>query len=340
MIDLNTKQTNNVLKKVKNVWIRFKKIKQIKKKYKIDCSISFLTGPNLLNVLTKNKDKTIISIRNNLKKKNFSKIVEWINKFTCKKADHIITVSKQMEQDLIKEYSILKNKITTIYNVCDIKEIEEKKQEEIEKKDIFGSGPVIITLGRLIHQKAHWHLIRSFSKVVEKFPKAKLIILGRGELETYLSMLIKQLGLEKNVIILEFQKNPYPYLDHSDIFILPSLFEGMSNAILDAIACELPIIVSDCKYGNKEIVCEDWEKIKKIEVVQEEEYGILIPTCDGKHYTAKEELTKEEKEMAKAMLSLLEHPEKYQKYKEASKKRKNDFGIENYVKEWINKIEE
>ena len=201
------------------------------------------------------------------------------------------------------------------------------------------SGPVIITLGRLIHQKAHWHLIRSFSKVVEKFPKAKLIILGRGELKTYLLMLIKKLKLEKNVMILEFQKNPYPYLACSDIFILPSLFEGMSNAILDAIACELPVIVSDCKYGNKEIVSRSWKKIRKIEVMQEEKYGILIPTCDGKHYTAKEELTKEEKEMAKAILNLLEHPEKHQKYKEASKRRKKDFEIEKNIREWIEIIE-
>lgn len=139
--------------------------------------------------------------------------------------------------------------------------------------------------------------------------------------------------------MLGFKKNPYPYLDKSDIFILPSLFEGMSNSVLDAIACELPVIVSDCKYGNKEIVSKNWKNIREVVEVQEEEYGILIPTCDGNYYTAKEELTKEEKEMAKAILTLLDDSEKYKKYKKASKIRKGDFEIEKSIKGWMEIIE-
>ena len=338
IIDLKTKQTNNIIKKIYNLIVRFNKIKEIKKKYKIDCSISFLTETNLINSLTKKKEKIIVSIRNNLSEKKFKNILKFITKITFKKADKIVVVSKHMEEDIKQKYLINNNKITTIYNGCNQNQIEKLSNEKIEGKylEMFTSGKTIITMGRFNNQKAHWHLIRSFSNVVKEVPDAKLLLLGRGHLKKYLQNLIIDLKLEKNIKILEFQRNPYNFLKKCDIFIMPSLYEGMSNSIIEAMCCNLPVIATDCKYGNREILSKDWQKCGKINKMEKVDYGVLIPTCDGIKYNANKALTKEEIEMTKAILYVLKNKEKFVK---CSIERKKDFKLEDRIKEWIEVIE-
>ena len=336
IIDLKTPRTTNYLKKVKYVFVRYKAIKKIKQQYNIDCSISFMTQPNLLNLLTKNKEKTIISIRNNLNKKKLRRITKMIGKLTYKKADKIITVSKEMEIDFKKEYSFVKDKVTTICNAYDSEKIENLRYEELRRSKLFKNKQVVITMGRLAKQKGQWNLIRAFTEVVKKYPNAQLLILGRGSYRKYLQKLIEELGLIENASVVGFQKNPFNFLEKSDVFILPSYFEGMSNALLEAVGCDMPVIASDCKYGNKEIICKDWTSIDKIDKMTKTDYGILIPLCDEIEYNAKHELTKEEKEIAKAIIYALENKEELRK---ASMIRKQDFILENRINEWINVIE-
>ena len=109
IIDLHTKITNkNYIKKIINVFKRIWLVKKYKKQLNIDVTISLLTTPNLINVLTKGKDKTIVSIRNNLKRKKW--IEDKVNSFAMKKADKIVTVSKEMRDFYITHNKINKNK--------------------------------------------------------------------------------------------------------------------------------------------------------------------------------------------------------------------------------------
>lgn len=109
-----------------------KKIKRIKQKYNIKYSISALTFPNFLNALTRVNDKLILTIHNNLKYKKHSLLVKLIHKFSCKMADKIVCVSYGIMKSQIEDFNISKNKVTTIYNICNVDNVLEKSREEID----------------------------------------------------------------------------------------------------------------------------------------------------------------------------------------------------------------
>lgn len=327
VIDLKTKITKNPLKKILHFFTRIYKVRKIKKQYKIDCTISFLPGPNIVNVLSKIHDRTIISVRNTqskLKKNIFRNLV---NQISFNKADKIVTVCDYVKEDILNTYTIKKDKIVTIYNTYNEEEIEKKKAEKIDKTEqqYFSKNKTVITVGRLIKQKGQWHLIRAFKEVVKELPDAKLIILGRGELQEYLKNVIKINQLDKNVYLCGFKENPYKYMQHSDIFVLPSLYEGMPNVILEAMSCNLPIIATNCEGGNKEILGEN-------------QYGILINKLDGKLYLD-EPLTNAEEEMKNAIINILTKKQQREKYIEKSKERIEYFKKENNIRKWIDILE-
>ncbi len=324
VIDLKIPESRYFLKKIINIFIRAKKIKKIKKQLNINCSISFLSGPNIVNCLSRKDDKIIISIRNmqsKLKKNIFRDIV---NQITLKKADKIVTVSNDVKKDIQKRYKVDEKRIITIPNMVNIEQIQQMACEDIDEKDIYVNDDIkIINIGRLIPQKGQWHLIKAFKIVTEKYTKAKLIILGRGELKESLNELIHKLNIQDNVFLLDFKPNPYKYLAKSDIFVSTSLYEGMSNVILEAMACGLPIIATDCKGGTKEII--------------ENKYGILIPNFTEK-YDITEKINDEEHNLAERIIELIKDEEKREKYIEMSSERIKDFEIKEIKKRWMDVI--
>jgi glycosyltransferase involved in cell wall biosynthesis len=115
----------------------------------------------------------------------------------------------------------------------------QNKKSNIEKKKNF------LAVGRLTYQKGFDTLIHSFkeSKLYKK--GWKLIILGEGKDELNLKKLVKEKKLEKLVIFYGFRQNIFDYYNKSRIFVLSSRYEGMPNALLEAISYNIPTIISD-----------------------------------------------------------------------------------------------
>ena len=224
-----------------------KQIRKIKEKYNITHTISLCSKMNYFNVMSKVNDVNIISIRNYLSVSVKEKKYQHINKVSAKYADKIIVVSKQLIEDQVKNFKADNGKIHVIYNYID----EERIDECLIDANIDKNENSIINIGRLSYQKGQLNLIRAFKKVVMIISNAKLYILGQGELKEELEHEIKKLDLEKNVFMLGFQKNPYKFLKEANVFVLSSFYEGMSNAILEAMYCGLPIISTDCKSRYK-----------------------------------------------------------------------------------------
>ncbi len=343
LIDINIKANNNPVIKTINFLRRYFKIRKIKTKYNIDVSISFLEGPNLLNILTKGKDKVIVSVRGYISKNStgiYANLSRYFMKKTYNNADVIVSVSNLIKNDLVNNFNINEDKVFTIYNPYDIEKIEKLSNESIEDEyeEIFKRN-VIITVGRLDRFKGHWHLIRAFKKINDKNKDIKLVILGEGKLRKYLQNLIDSLELNDNVYLLGFKKNPYKYIKKSSIFVLPSLSEGFPNALAEAMACGIPVISSDCKSGPREILAPGTNIEFQCNEKEYAEYGILIPVCDGNHYTFDEPLTREENIMADCILELMNNRELYQRYAKKAKKRIKDFEIEAIIKKWQNIID-
>lgn len=338
---LNSSSSRLVLNsKILSLVSKLRKVYNLKTKRTSSTTISFMEYQNIINLLSASRGKSIVSVRNHMSTKHKqgikSKLWNLTIKFLYPKADLIIAVSEEIKRDLIDNYNIKADKIKVIYNSYDIHGIKEMAKEEIEDKysEIF-NHPVIITAGRLNKQKGHWHLIRAFSKVKEAIPNAKLVILGEGELESYLKELASDLNIIDDVHFLGFQKNPFKYIARSKIFVLTSFHEGFPNALAEAMVCGVPVISSDCKSGPREILAPtEFDNQNMNYKICKDRYGILTPVCDGIKYHAIDPITREEVAIADSMISLLKDDGHRTYFSNQSKERIKDFEISKIIKEW------
>lgn len=311
----------------------------LKQKLKKSITISFMETSNIPNILSGGKTITSIHEFKPASKNSIRKsLTEFLIRLLYNHASMNVAVSKSVEKSLNDIYNINKNKTTTIYNFIILKDINKLKEKPLEDQDkeIF-KNPVIITAGRLTYQKAHWHLIRSFSKVKKKIKDAKLVILGTGELKEELYKLTKSLNIDKDVFFLGFKENPYKYFNNADVFVLSSYYEGFAMVIVEAMSCDLPIISVDCPSGPKEIIAPDlWDK--KLTETTYGLYGILVPPFKKEGINTLS-LSKQEKKLADAIIKLLKNPYLKEKYAKQSKLRSKYFDTQNIIKQWLNLID-
>ena len=322
-----------------------KKIRNIKLKKRIDVSISFLDDADFGNIFTKQKhEKTIISIRNKLSALNASFIGKLRSGFLMMRADTIIAISEMVKYDLINNYNVNVQKIKVIYNPSNkdviMSAIRDTDVEEIDKW-IFDSEKVVINIGRLTEQKGQWHIIRAFSKVVEEIPNAKLVILGQGELEDYLSNLIKEYKLHLNIFLLGYKRNPYPYIKKSNLFVFGSLFEGLGNSIIESLSCETLVLSTDCDSGPREILypSSDINATGLATKITEADFGILVPVFDGIKYDSLEPLTNEELMMAEAIITYLNSKALRLHYEKMAIQAVTRFNEIDIINAWIREID-
>lgn len=327
--------------KIKIFWsLRFAyKLRKLKKELKITHSISFLSVPNLANVISKRNEQVIVSVRNKMSERK-NKLVRLKEKWIFRHADVVVALSEMIKYDLAKNFYVDEKKIITIYNPCYIDNIAKLMLEEqfsLREKEIMSKnkGNIILTAGRLTDQKGQWHLIRAFSKVVQVFPQAQLLILGKGKNESYLKSLVKDLGLQANVYFLGYKDNPYSYMYNADLFVFPSVYEGLGNVLLECMACGLPIISTDCDYGPRELLDPDSDFFDKVKDVTFAQYGVLIPPVDDYKYASNDLLVYSENKMAEAIIEMLKNKNLREEYESVVLERGKAFDYKAITKQWL-----
>ena len=302
---------------------RYKKILQDNH---TDISLSFMTRPNYVNIFSKlfgSKIKTIISERSHFSMQySYPTLQSYINKKLVRLynyADLIVTNSKGNARDLLENFSI-KAKIKTIYNLIDIKKIETLQKEEISiKKEKF----TFVTIGRLDSGKNHKLLINAMQGI-----DANLWIIGEGKLRNDLEEYIDALNLQEKVFLLGRQENPYKILSKANCFVFGSNHEGFPNVLLEALACGLPIISTDCKSGPREIIAPKTNINDFLEdEVEFAEYGILVPVNNSK-------------QLSNAMIKLFKNHSLYDKYTQQSIIRSNEYRKEVIVEKFVKEVME
>jgi len=224
--------------------------------------------------------------------------------YLYQKAEAVICVSKGIADDILKTVN-RSLKIEVIYNPVITSNIYQLAQAPINHPWFSDSKiPVIIAVGRLVKCKDYPTLFLAFSSVIQKQP-VRLVILGRGPEEYKLKQLINKLGLSQNVAFLGFQENPYKYMKKASVFVLSSLQEGFGNVIIEAMACGVPVVSTNCPTGPGEII----ENMKN---------GILVPVGD-------------QESMAEAILKILQNPVLAQEFSVAGKERAKFFSVEKSV---------
>ena len=120
-----------------------------------------------------------------------------------------------------------------------------------------GAAPVVLSVGRLSPEKNFALLIRAFAQLpAASGPQPRLAIIGDGPERDRLRALIDALGLHERVRLLGQRDNPFAYMRRSRVFAFASNFEGFGNVLIEAMACGLPIVCTDCPVGPREILCD------------------------------------------------------------------------------------
>lgn len=301
----NLENDNYEYSKLKRNYIRIKKLRQICKREKPDVIIAFMAEPNFRAIIATIglRTKTIISVRNDPNKEYSGKLMSFVGKCILPLADGCVFQTKDAKEWFPKK---LQKKSTIIYNAV------KADFFEIQRKPIDG---LVVTCGRLEEQKNHKMLIRAFKNVVEKYPNIKLHIYGEGSLQEQLQKLIDDLGLKNTIILKGITSDVSSILKEADIFVLPSLYEGMPNALMEAMAVGVPSIATDCPCGGSKMLLED-------------ENGVLVKNDD-------------EYELSKAIeLLLIDKSKKIQLSKNAKKEANNFKADDIYIKwnEYIEKV--
>lgn len=293
---------NNVI--IKNI-SRIKRLHSILKSECPDCIVSFMAEANFRSIIASfgMKTKTIVSVRNDPKVEYPGKVRGFFGRHMLNFADGCVFQTKDA-QDWF--YNRLKSKSTIILNSV------KKDFFEIERKQIDNT---IVTCGRLEEQKNQKLLVEAFELVEKVHSGAKLFIYGEGRLRTELELLIKNKGLEKKIFLCGNYNNIPEVLSWANIFVLSSDYEGMPNALMEALAAGIPSISTDCPCGGPEFLISN--KIN----------GMLTTVGDMK-------------QLANSIIYLLNNKKTADKMGVNAKKKAYDFYPDKINNEWHRYIEE
>lgn len=193
-----------------------------------------------------------------------------IEKILSKFTDTLITINKE---DYERAKTFYAKKVEYIPGVgIDVEKIQNIEVDKEQKRKELGLSMddiVLLSVGELSSRKNHITPIRALAEIKDK--NIKYLIAGVGALENYLKEEIKKLGLENQVKLLGYRKDIYELNKISDIFIFPSKQEGLPVALMEALACGLPVICSGIR-GNRDLIGEKkyCVNIYNIEVLQKE----------------------------------------------------------------------
>lgn len=317
--------TESGLLKALKIPILAYKYSRLVKKLNITHSVSLLTRPNFINIiaskLTKYRFKVITnelafpSLQYSYKgfQSNFNKtLIRWL----YKQSDMIIGNSIGNYRDLIDNFEVPSQKTRVVHNPIDLEYIK-----NIEAIDTFFDTQKfnIITLGRLEKGKNHVMLIEAINKLQN--PLVRLYIYGVGDVQEELEQLIKKLNVCDQVFLMGFDPNPYKYLKAADLFIFGSNHEGFPNVLLEAMACGLPILTTNCQSGPSEIM--ELETVKDHLMITD--YGILVPIKNADI-------------MAKGINYFIENKEYSETCKINGQRRIKDFEKDRILKKYIDLI--
>lgn len=165
-------------------------------------------------------------------------------------ADCLLVNSDALAADMAQVLELDRRSIRVIHNPLDIAAI---RRSAADKAPLPIDGPFIFTAGRLVHQKGHDVLIRAFAASAFR-SSHRLVIAGEGpELEP-LQALAGELGVADRLVFPGFQANPWAWMKRSNLYLLPSRWEGCPNALAEALACGAPAVASDCRFGPSELI--------------------------------------------------------------------------------------
>ena len=185
-----------------------------------------------------------ISLPNN----RFPQLMRWAYAGLYSSADMLICSSERMKEEFVSQFRIPSNRIRILPNPVDEQAI---RLRATECSVVRVSGRCFVAAGRLTHQKGFDLLLEMFAEINDS--ESRLVILGEGLDENSLRQQARELDINARVLLVGFTDNPWAWFAAADVFLLPSRWEGMPNAALEALACGLPVIATPESGGITEV---------------------------------------------------------------------------------------
>src|SRR5680860_63566 len=159
-----------------------------------------------------------------------------INAFFYKNFEYVISVSQASEKDILSHFPFLSGKTTVI--PVGLETISEIKKIVLKPEDCQH----IVHVGGFTFEKNHVGVLRIFQAIVNSNQKVHLHLVGDGPLKPMIEKEVNNMKLNSNITFYGFVDNPLSYIKAADVFILPSIIEGLPAVILEAMYCEIPVI--------------------------------------------------------------------------------------------------
>ncbi len=247
-------------------------------------------------------------------------------RWVLERADYVTSVSSELMQKIhqmvrVKEGKVMLNVFDA--SIFDARALLEITREHNDRLQILTEtflrmksqgGAVIGTAGLLRPVKGFHILLQAFERVVKVYPDTCLLVVGKFIQESYKRDMLKQIsdsGLKRQVVFTGYipHREVMAWMKEMDIFALSSLHEGSPNALIEAMACELPIVAS--QVGGI------------VDIVEDNKNGLLVPTDDADMLSQKLQLLLEDMELRKRI------------GRAGKKKVANQFSLAQETENWI-----
>jgi glycosyltransferase involved in cell wall biosynthesis len=195
-----------------------------------------------------------------------------MEKYTSFITHKIVTLTDKEQEEHLQFKIAPKDRFMTIHSGVALEKYSPSIIHRDHIKDLkaqlglLEDDPIVGTVGRLTPVKGHEYLIKAAGKILNNFPETRFLLIGAGELRGYLEELCGELGVSRNVLFLGWRDDIPALLSLTDIFVLPSLNEGMGRVLVEAMALSKPIVAF--RVGGVP------------NLIQNSENGILIPPRD------------------------------------------------------------
>ena len=295
---LSEKVKRVVLYKKRSLFKQAFSLRNYLKANEVDFCVALGIYPNLIATLSKffMKTKIILSERN------------------APKEDRLSSKSK------ILRFLLYRNADAYVFQTPDAKEFFSKS---IQRRGIVIPNPIkeglplrnnnprheIVAVGRLEIQKNYFMLLDAFALVAAYYPNYVLRIFGKGSVERQLKSYSKQLGISDKVAFEGFSSDVHEQIKNSEIFVLPSDFEGLPNALMEAMAMGFPVVSTDCPCGGPRML------------IINQENGLLVPVGN-------------KEAMAKAICQFIESSDLREKCGKEAYKARNQYSLDKILNKW------
>lgn len=239
------------------IWLR-----QALRRAHPDMVISFLDTTNVLTLMASwgLGIPVIVSERNDPHQRSIGLAWNGLRSVLYRHADAVVVQTRAVRDwalrlQGIKAIYVIPNPVSPIRNECE------------QASSRHGSSHTIVAMGRLVRQKGFDLLIEAFGRCAAKHSDWSLVILGEGPERASLQTFTANLGIASRVSLAGQFQEPATILKGAGLFVLSSRYEGFPNALLEAMACKLAVISTDCPSGPRDIIRDGVD-------------GVLVPSND------------------------------------------------------------